>query len=354
MRIVSAKRHHYVPRMLLRRFSPEPQAENPLLWRLDRDSGEPSKTSVNNEAVIGHYYRMEGPSKLPPGYVEHTLGLIETDAAEVIRKLIDRVPLDFGERLSMAMFLHVQRQRTPQGRQWSAYMYAKVAQVEMEAKLRDPGFVRSTWKELDPEMTDDDIDKWRLETLSDLQSGRLTVEGTQNHEVGGIFFVATDIAPIIAGEMTWLSLRAPRGSAFICSDHPVHIYSKEAPSVSGVGWLSPGAEATIAIDQNVCLMLRPGPPELHFRSVNEAMVQEVNLRAYASAQWAIYGASRRTLQELRTDTRRRPIRDRLAGFQPRPPNFVLFESVEGEDEIRSTTVYRPPALRPERRPKREN
>ena len=42
-------------------------------------------------------------------------------------------------------------------------------------------------------LSEDEIEQWRLETLADLQSGRLTVEASQDHEVGGIFFVATDM-----------------------------------------------------------------------------------------------------------------------------------------------------------------
>ncbi len=37
-----AKRHHFVPRLLLRRFSPDPSAKNPPLYRLDTRSGKPS------------------------------------------------------------------------------------------------------------------------------------------------------------------------------------------------------------------------------------------------------------------------------------------------------------------------
>ncbi len=343
-----AKRHHYVPRVLLRRFSSAPLAENPPLWKLDKETGQPVKTSVNNETVINDYYRLE-QSSLPPTFVEETLSAIEGEAAEPIRRLADGEGLTPLERLNMAMFLHVQRQRTPLGRKWSAYLYGKMAQVEMEMKLQDPKFVRETWGSLDEKMSEEEIERWRLETLADLQSGRLTVEASQDHEAGGIFFVATDLAPIIAGQMTWFSLRAPRGSAFICSDHPVHIYSKDAPSGWGVGWASPGAEATMPIDERICLMLKPGPPIWALRPVNASMVREINLRAYASAQWSLYGPSRQAVQDVVADAKRN--RKRVAEFQPRSPRFVLFESVEGEKEPRRTTVYQPPKGRPERRPK---
>jgi hypothetical protein len=54
-----AKRHHYVPQVLLRRFSSDQLGDNPPLWWLDIGSGKPRRTAVNNLAVISHYYRLE-------------------------------------------------------------------------------------------------------------------------------------------------------------------------------------------------------------------------------------------------------------------------------------------------------
>ncbi len=54
------KRHHYVPKLLMRRFSTSPQARNPILWKLEKGSGKPSKTAIDGEAVVGHYYRVRG------------------------------------------------------------------------------------------------------------------------------------------------------------------------------------------------------------------------------------------------------------------------------------------------------
>ncbi len=79
--MAEAKRHHYVPRVLLRRFSSDPEADNPPLWRLDKKSGRPSRTSVANEAVIGHYYRIDEPTpKLTSGSAEQDLARLEAEA----------------------------------------------------------------------------------------------------------------------------------------------------------------------------------------------------------------------------------------------------------------------------------
>lgn len=148
------------------------------------------------------------------------------------------------------------------------------------------------WKERGEEKTEKEIEDWRLETLADLESGRLFFEASQDHEAGAIFFVGDQVLPVITEKMTWFSLRASPGSTFICSDHPLHIYDENAAPGAGVGWVSsPTTEVTMPIDERVCLLLRPGPPTWELRTVDAPTVQEINLRTYASAQWSIYGPS---------------------------------------------------------------
>ncbi len=114
--MAEAKRHHYVPRVLLRRFSSGPEADNPPLLRLDKKSGRPSRTSVGKEAVIGHYYRIDKPTpKLPSASAEQDLARLEAEAAEAIRKLSAGVCLSIAERVHMAFFLFMLQQRTPPG-----------------------------------------------------------------------------------------------------------------------------------------------------------------------------------------------------------------------------------------------
>jgi len=348
---MSAKRHHYVPRVILRRFSSDPDAANPPLVRLDVSSGTPEKTNVNNEAVIGQYYRLTDGANLKPNHAEETLGKIESEAAEPIRKLVNGEPLTVAERVQMAFFLHVQRQRTPLARKWSASMYGSMARIITETNLQNSDLVREQFSKFDPTKSNEEIERWRLEILEDLRSGRLVLEADQDHEVAGIFFVADRVVPVIAERMAWVSLRAEAGSTFVCSDHPLHIYDRNAPPGHGVGWVSsPTTEVTMPIDQRVCLLLKRGPPTEEVDTADAGTVQEINLRTYASAQWSIYGPYQQVVQDVRTLAKRS--RARLAELQPRPPRLVIFERVEGEARPQLTTVYRPPSGRPERRPKR--
>ena len=183
-----AKRHHIVPRMLLRRFTIDPAADNPELWGLDISSGRPFASSVNNEAVIRHYYRIDEPNlPIGPNQAEEWLSRIESDAAVPIRKLVAGISLSQRERDSMALFLHVTQRRTPQSRAWHAYLDEQMHVEMLKFKLSNPDYIRQVYKGQPGFDTDDGIEAWRIQTLADLESGRLGIESGQNREVAYIF-----------------------------------------------------------------------------------------------------------------------------------------------------------------------
>ena len=133
--------------MLLRRFSPDPTAQNPALWALDLSTGKPFATRINSEAVIRHYYRIEDP-KIPvaANQAEEWLSRIESDAVVPIRKLVERISLSQRERDSMAFFLHVTQRRTPQSRAWHAYLDEQMHVEVLKVQLSNPEYIRRVYK----------------------------------------------------------------------------------------------------------------------------------------------------------------------------------------------------------------
>ena len=349
--MAEAKRHHYVPRVLLRRFSSDPEADNPPLWRLDKKSGRPSHTSVANEAVIRHYYRIDEPTpKLTSASAEQDLARLEAEAAEPIRKLSAGAPLSIAERVHMAFFLFMLQQRTPRGRLWMTSLHEHMAQDVMKAGLKHPEFVRMVFEDMGDKMTDEEMERWRVETLRDLEQGKIRLEYGQDHEVAGMFAAADRMVPFIAGEMTWRSLRTSPGNTFVIADHPVVMHDPKAPADAGVGWgSSPTVEVTVPIDPGVCLLLTPGPDTWSLEDVGSDAVGEINLRSYASAEWSIYGPSQQAVQDVRGRAKR--FRARVASLAPRAPRFISIESVKGEPTPPSITIHRPPP-RPQRRRKK--
>ena len=342
----ASRRHHTVPRVLLRRFSPVPRSENPPIWNLDLSSGRPSKTSVNNETVIRDFYRINQTSRpVSPGWAEQMLSRIESDAAEPIRKLVEGAMITVAERESMAFFLHVQRERTPTGRAWHAFLAETIILEELRAKLSSPRFIQSRFRDEGNPQSEAEVELWRIAMLSAVEKGEIGVEPSQNREVAQIFLVADKIVPALAHAMTWRSLRAPAGSEFICCDNPLNIYDPGAPNRAkmdaGVGWVSSIAvEATLPLDPSVCLLVTPGPPQWKLEDTDARRVEEINLRTYAAAQQFIYGPTQRSVQLVRQNAKRN--RALVEAFRPRPPQVTMLDPpVSGEIEPRIVTP-RPP------------
>jgi len=99
------------------------------------------------------------------------------------------------------------------------------------------------------------------------------VEITHDHEVLGMFLAADTIAVEIAAKMRWVGMRAPIGSAFILSDHPLAFCDDNARPLEPVTWLSsPTVEVTLPLDTTFCLGLTPGEPLYHEAEVTADQV----------------------------------------------------------------------------------
>jgi Protein of unknown function (DUF4238) len=103
--------HHFVPQFLLRRFSGDAEAENPRLCHLDKATGRCSVRSVRGEAAVAGYNDLLEMQDIPKEYAEHTLGLVEDQAASVVSSLVDGRLINPAERMAMAMFLYFQYHR---------------------------------------------------------------------------------------------------------------------------------------------------------------------------------------------------------------------------------------------------
>ncbi len=341
MKQTGPKRHHFVPKLLLRRFSDDPTAKNPMLWRLDKMTGRPSKCAVNNEAVIGHFNRLENVPSLDPDAVERDLAMIEGVCKPSLDKAIERQALDVDDFHLITMFSVLQHHRTPRWRQWNVELLEHMERLVTELNISTGAHIREflETKRGGGEVTDEAVNEMRAELLQSIRKGRLIVKATSDHEVLGMFVAATDVAKEIAVKMSFACLHSATAE-FILSDHPVCIYDRLAPVDRGAGWLSsPASEVAFPISRDTCLFFRPGPPGFMHVNVPGAVVTDINLRSYAAAEWSIYGSAQRWVQETRTAARRD--RAKVAQYVPRKPHFIVYEQEEGEAEPSSVEVYEP-------------
>lgn len=332
-----SKLHHYVPQMLLRRFS-QATGENPLLHRLDVHSGRIAVTNVRNEAAITHYNRLESLVLKSSMTIEQTLAAVEGSTKPILDAIVEgRVP-SFDEMRMLATFVYLQHQRTPRAREWSRYWSDETARMMAEVQCSNRDAVRDVLQQDNPDVTDDEVDRTRAEWLAQLESGELRLTRGWDGEVAGMFAMADRLPLMLVDQMIWVLLRAPSGSSFVVGDHPVCIVDPEARGRRGAAWFSSEeVEVTFPIDRTACLLLQPHAPRWVEQTIDEKTVMEVNLRSYAAAEWRVYGERQQVLQDVRRMAKQRP--DLVAQFVPSPPHIFVGEAIEGDPGPYKTNVY---------------
>lgn len=331
--------HHYVPQMLLRRFAENPVAERPMLHRLDKATGACERRGVRGEAAVMDYNELHEVEGLPERFVESTLGLVEDQARPVIDELVAGGQLDPGERVAMALFMYFQYHRTPRGRQWDMHTLEQAHTLDAIQRLLDPHEIQALYKRDGEDISLEGAERLGREWIDDLDSGKLVVKGGQDHAVGAMFLYADSIVPRIAEELSWEVLHAPDGADFVVSDHPILIHDPAAPPGYGAGWLSsPRSNTTCPIDTTAAVRLFPGSPILRHVNASRSEVADVNLRTYASAEWAIYGRSPRVVQSVRAQAKKH--RQRVSALKPAPPTLHILEQVGSEPVPRKVTRLR--------------
>jgi hypothetical protein len=275
------KHPHYVPRMVLRRFSPQPTADNLPLRGLDKATGVVRRTSANNELVVTNETLLRRPAPdLNMHSIEDFFADVEGATVAIIDKLVEGTGLTDDERGTMAVVLFLQQQRTPRGRQWLSFIQEKIATMELERRLADRELVRSV---LGEDTSDEEIERWQEE-----QKGKWVAKPSHDHEVAGMLYGIETVVPLIAGAMTWICQRTTIDVPFVISDHPLAIFDPRRGRSGGGWYASPGIEATMPLDARLSLLLTPGPPTITEGHVTPSTVADINLRAYASTEWTIY------------------------------------------------------------------
>jgi hypothetical protein len=327
----NAKRHHYVPEFLLRRFSTNPTEEHPSIWQFNVKTGIPLEISTTNCTVIGQYNRLSPASGLHPGFAEGMLSDIEGQSVPVIEKLLHSKMLNEPEREILSAFLMAQQQRTPRGREWSRFTQEQAATAWLLNQVNTNLDVTREHlrEELKREPTEEEINTAIRDLAKPLERGELTVSASSDQEVLGMFVPAQDLIPLI-NDMNWTLLQAPNGSSFILSDEPLTRIDPLNPGGLAAWRSSPTVEATMPLDPQYCLRLRQPPRSQSTHMITAEEVLDINLRTYAGAREAIFGPTEALLESVNAAAKTNPIRIDL--YQPKPPTVHTVEQVKGEDK----------------------
>jgi Protein of unknown function (DUF4238) len=335
---------HYVPRVILRRFSSSRLHDNPIIWRLDKETGRVSRTSVNNQTVINDYNRISeewsAHMGVTPQYFEHEVfEVVETAAGKLIDKLCDGAMLTDDERVSLAAFVCLQYTRTPRMRTTTMFWQQAMEPFLTKADLHDLEATREAIRKREGGITEEEVDNLVNRTYKELLDEHILLTAGQDREIWSMFLSIDRFAPKVAREMTWIIQRSTEEAPFVISDHPVAIYDPHVGGARGGGWFgSTGTEVSMPLDQELCLMMVPGEPRQNDGVVGQSTVDEMNLKSYGSAEWAVYAHDERVLTRLQTLVEELPAKVRM--YTPQPAEISGLEPEGG--------VVRAP--KPSRRP----
>ena len=337
------RRHHYISQFLMRGFSEAPDAKNPPIWRLEKKTGRPNRSSVDSDAVVRDFYKLKEVPGVEPTKIEKDLAMIEGIAAGHLERLLTGAELGKVDRSELATYLMLQHRRTPRGRQWFVEMYEHMSKLIMEVnvnRIDNTDGIREFLAREGHDASDEAVEAFRKDVIDSWREGRVVVEATSDHEVLGMFTAGNEIAVSIASQMTWTLLRSEPPHEFVLGDHPICMYDPTAIPGHGVGWMSsPATEVTLPLGRYACLAFKIGPPVCGEERASQDRVLDLNLRSYACAEWAYFGATQAAVQNVRAYARRNV--ERVHKYEPRVPHLFILEREQDADLLKVVETYKP-------------
>jgi hypothetical protein len=311
-----AKRHHFVPQFLLRKFA----NEDNRLFQLDVATGRPQGITPSSAASRRHFYAAVDDEGVRHARVEAFLATVESHAAPALKRfLAEPLALSAGNRATLALFFALFGTRTPHAADRTAAASNAAAQMMFGGRLTHPDVFARDYREAIGEGTPEEIEELRLSMIKALAEGRVQLKDPRAHAIGLGLQVSADLAALIYAA-TWTVLEAE--TFFVTSDTGLAMYDPSpAFPWSGNGWASsPDAETTIPLSTSHCLLITAGDNgRVTSRAAAAENVDAINLRTYGWASGYIYGHSLDAVAYVRRLAKRR----REMVVRPQPPRQIV-------------------------------
>lgn len=318
----SPRRHHYVPRFYLVRFSDQ----KGRLAAYDRTTRKLISARPEQLGFERDFYRLPENAGLPKYFLEEVLSLQEEAAAIAIDNVCRAGIVADKDRLTLAMHIAMQILRTPNTRrtvgesaEWSASIFA---QIELGRRL-EAGEFSADEREL------------AEQAIKQLEDGSVRVGPAEDARVGIALTAFAEILEHLLGSWTWLVvlLSQPR---FITTNQPVIMLGEPEPgsAATNVG-VATALEIWFPLDPRRALVLtrakRVVSPLL---GLGDAHVRLINVRlALESARWIFYRPGTDPLRGLQVPIDPPKWFSRTIGYRDHPNGQV--------GEIIQTGVERP-------------
>lgn len=321
-----AKRHHFNPQFLLRRFLDEGRDR---LCQLHTTTGKPQVILPQDAASRRWFYTLVNESGERDNRPETYLALVDGHAAEALGRFLDEpTALAPGDRATLAYFFALLGTRTPHGVERLAGGADVANKLLISTKLANPEAFARHYREIDADVSDEEIEEMRETLRAAVEEGRIGFEHRHAHAVAlGLAVSSSFAAMIYVADWTLLSTE---DSFFVTSDTGLSMFNPTPRFPwSGDAWFSsPDAQTTIPLSRSHCLLVMPGDDgTTDVVEATDEEVDTVNLRTYGWATDYIYGQSQQAVVHVRQLAKERPFDVPTR----RPDHHVLMEKADEAD-----------------------
>jgi hypothetical protein len=305
----AAKRHHFLSQFLLRGFAYEDNGNR--LFQMETTSRRvPLRVDLRTAASRHRLYVALDEQGRPSNRNEGYLALVEQHAAPALRRMMDDPSsLSPGERATIAFFVALQTMRTPAAAEQVASIANAAFRTTATESFSDRRAFAERYRELfDEGASEEEIERFRLETLDQIREGKVRASGKDGAAFGTALQHAVENVPMLIA-FDWTLLRA-RGGGLITSDRGYAIHDPTPPYPwTAQGLLSSeNSETTVPLSDECCLLMRPVPASsgLTVSEISTDDVETLNLRMYGWAEKYVFAKTQGALAAVRIASRRRP------------------------------------------------
>ena len=288
------KRSHFLPQMVLNRFTDESDG---LVWVYDRETDTYRKQNVINTAVINNYYKYFGKDGEYHNDLEGFFSTIEGEAKTPIDKFGKQESLNNSEKERLAVYVAYQRVRVPhfanQMQVLSDKLYKAVNKRifynEEQAKHLIEKYNKDKNKniELDPKVF--------LETIQDENYKMIE---SREYEIEMMLKSGLDHINYFM-QMDWKIIFSPNNGAFITSDNPFVLFSPtEHNPFGGVGIITKGAVKAIPLSKDFYLAIFDKGNELGFYKCDRKHCRHINDTVALNCDRFVYSHSKELLKSV--------------------------------------------------------
>jgi hypothetical protein len=315
----TTKRHHYVPSFLLARWA-KPKKRDGELYELEAATGQVRATHPDKVSWKRDLYTVEETVNSSLMIVESFLGVVESHASDPIKNLAS-LPNEISDedRGTIAFFMALQQMRTPAGLAQNEKLAELAALQAIASQLQDRDVIAARYRSLiNPAASDEEADNFARNALRSFKDGAVTVELPPEARLQAMLRLVSPNALTIV-TMNWTLLRATSGE-FVASDRGLAMWDPALPERRGSAWESSAqAETTIPVAPDTCLRITPGSEGFAVATVEQGVVDEVNLRTYGWAEKSIFGTSPQSVQAVYNAAQANPKEVPTPKVPPLPP-----------------------------------